>query len=1384
MHFFSRRNASLALSLAAVGVLAACGDDVTVPVAPPAAVVISITPQAVTLNPGASATLSVQISGGQPTPTLASCASGASGVATATVSGSNCTVTAVGSGSTTITATTSTGQSASAAVTVNQLPSALGQLTVSPATAALTSGQTIQLVANPNAAAPAVSVAYTYVSSNTAIATVNSSGLVTAASQGVATITVTATGTGAGHAAATRTFGVTINVVSAPPAITSLSASPASLALATGGVAQVAASVQQPTGAPAAAITFGSTNGAIATVTAGANNTATITGVSAGTATITVTASAPSATGFAASSLTQLISVTVSPTAQVVINSLTQGGGTINIANVTGQFEVNLSVQPNGQNVQSVEAWVCEPGETVAACAARSVTPAAQQTFGPAGAQAGMVQVYINSAEFATPDFTTGADANTLFKNGLKTIVATATTTPAASSVIASNSLSQVNFNNADGWTINWTAPANRANDPNNITWYGGPSTPDALTPSAQSGTGSFVVVPVIYTPGRTVVQAVLNLSTACGSSITDRTRPFAGTYGTATRDTLAVNFRCTGVATTTTGAAPNVVSAVDNNNNGYMGTALAPAVATSIFASFDNIASFTAGGYRQSLSYRPNYLYLPHDYAAPTITRFNVKGGSSGDASTQDSAWVNNAYFMVGTNPVTASGSSSFRYQISDTEVGLTSANGAQHGAGAASRNTQFSVCAQSTIPATIATSAAAINCSAPVATGGITATIGSMAILESATNFTNTAYFAQVAETDRLGNRATSVVYTTTGTGSVTATPSNTASTGGAVFGVDLMPPTLVTIPNSGSGAVASNVRTDRDSIFTNDGAINAAGHTLASAALFAVRFTDNRSGFPTCVANSNCLSAAPNVRAGTFAIQRRTAPTLASVTNDAVSEGIVRTAGSSGANALRNVIDAPVSGFDAIYRDFSINIFGDPSRVASTVTLTGGAPAASVSGYYTFSGTLTDRAGNSTTIPARSVAIDNANPQITGITVPAVLAGGTTVSFAPAGTDDLEAVSADLSLRYPQLDRADGDGAAAFGEPNVLRFRRVPHYSAQSAFGLWRTPFDAVTDNKLATPIGPGTSLTSGLAVPVPFMQQIVTVDGADAPLAPAALFALFGTAADPRPNQVGARLYDIRATSPLAFAGNGRSTEETATIFAGQIPTPSASANTKNWTATGTGAVGIQTWQISTVAGVSEYRVTTSTSVTNPPFAAVYIVRQVGATEWEYIGQATYAGPLDQGGTRFWRYTLSSSAVPQGNGVTMAALSNGNQIRAIGVDASGNGLSTRTGTFGLPLALPASVTFGPFVVADQANIDGPQVIALSIGSNPNTANVVFGCSSSSALVTATMTAPTVCTIDGAGVAATATPVTITFTVTGSGAGLSSNTLTSTTNIFRLQ
>ncbi len=1410
MQLFSRKKAIIAVSLSALTALGACGDNVTVPVAPAAPVVVSITPPSASMNVGERLNFAVQISGGSTTaaPTLASCTSSNAAVATAAVAGSACAVTAVAPGNATVTAAASTGQVAAASVSVSAPTPAITSLAVSPSAAQLAIGQSVSLV--PTVQPAGRTVAYTYTSSSAAIATVSATGVVSAVAPGVATVTVTANGSGTGFANATISQAVTITVSDRVPGLTTLTVQPSSVALALGGTQALTSSVAGPR-ASAATFTYGTSAPAVATVSA----TGTITAVSAGTAVITVTAQSVESGAFAASSVTALIPVTVSPNAQVAIVNLTRGGSVIDISNVTDQIEVNLAIQPNGQVVSEANVWVCDPAETVPACAARTNgVPAARQSFTASGTQATNVQLYINTSEFGTPDFTTGADANTLYKNGLRTIVATLTTTPAAASTIASNSISQVNFNNPDGWTISWAAPANRANDPSNITWYGGPSTPDALTPSAQSGTGSFTVVPVIYTPNRTVVQAVLNLSSSCGSNITDRTRPYAGTYGTNTRDTLAVNFNCTATATSTSGLAPQVIGGVDNNNNGYVGTNASPAVARSIFDDFTNIANSTSGGYRQSLAYRRNYLYLPHDYAAPSIDAFDIKGGSNGLVAFQDSAWVNAAAFVAGTNPVTATGTGALRYRISDGNVGLTSVNGSQIGAGAASRNTLFSVCAQANVPATTPT--APVNCTSPVATGGISSTFGSMNVPESATNFTNTAYFAQVAETDRLGNRATSVVYTwanaSAGTGA-TRTPTFAQFNGntnnvisGGVFGVDLTAPVVAALPNTGTGSITNAVRTDVDSIFTNNAGINAAGQTLANAALFAFRFTDARSGFPQCVnatlTTGNCPSfaAGGDVNAGTFSVTRRTAPTLAVVSNAAVVEGIVRTDNGTSAPTVATdrrltVINAPVSGFDPAYRDFTFNIFGATNRIAATNLIPSGInPAASVAGYYTFAGTLTDRAGNSTTLPTRSVAIDNANPLITGINIPAVLTGGTTVAFGPTGTDDLEAVSGDLSLQYPQLAYNNGLGAAVGGQPSTLRFRRVTSFSTTAALGLWHNPFASVTDDKLATPIGPGTALgATGLTVPIPFIQQIVTVTAGNVPPTRQQIFVNLFTAGfvapDARPNQVTAWLYDIRATSPLAFTGNGRSAALSQPLFGGQIPTPSDSLTTKIWGTpiAGVGA-GITTWQAVTIGGVTELRAETPTSITNPPFTSVYIARQVGATEWEYIGTATYAGPLDQGGTRFWRYTLSSTAIDQGNGVTMAALANGDIIKGIGVDASGNGLATAAATFGLPPAFPSTVTVAATAGTAAATINdnntGGGTRNVVVSANPNGAAITYTCvSSNPGLLTATMGGAGVCTLAAAGSAAPAgNNVTVTFTATGTAGGFNTNSVSTTVTFSR--
>ncbi|MCE2954984.1 MAG: Ig-like domain-containing protein [Gemmatimonas sp.] len=1376
MQLFSRNKALAALSLGALAALGACGDDVTVPVAPAAPVVISITPPSASMNVGEALNFAVQISGGSTTaaPTLSSCTSSNAAVATAAVQGSACRVTAVAAGNATVTAAASTGQVAAASVTVSAPTPAITSLAVSPSAAQLGVGQSVTLV--PTVQPAGRTVTYTYATSSAATATVSAAGVVTAVAPGVATITVTAAGSGAGFANASIQQAVTITVSERTPGLTALNVQPATVALALGGTQALTASVQGPR-ASAATITYGTSAPSIATVSA----MGVITAVGQGTAVVTVTAQSTQDGAFAASSVTALVPVTVSPNAQVVITSLTDNGSTIDITNVVGQFEVNLSVQPNGQNVSSVQAWVCDPAETVAQCAARTNgVPAAQQSFTAAGAQASNVQLYINSAEFNTPNFTTGEDANTLYKNGLRTIVATLTTTPSSASTIASNNISQVNFNNPDGWTIQWMQPTNRANDASGITWYGGPSTPDPLVPGATSGDGSFTVVPVIYTPNRTIASATVGFTDgsgnfACGSNIQATQRPFRAAYGTNARSTTqgSLFFNCgtrptlavLGAVSDAAGYTPTVVSSIDNNNAaGPTNAGITPAAATSIYTPINAAGNPAfAGRFRQSLAFRPNTIFIPGDYRSPVVTNYDVRGGG-GTGTFVDSAWVNGTYSMAG--GFSSSSGNPLRLTVTDGGVGLLGS-----GATTSARNTQFQVCA---FPATISTTAAT-TCTSPIATGGITATVASMNIPEAA-DLTNRAYFTQVVETDRLGNRGLSVPATwsnsSTGEAQTQTAGINTTSTFPSSFGVDLTAPTVVAIPNTGTGAIAGFTRTDVDSIYaTTASGLNTAGAIAAEAAVFAVRFTDSRAGFPTCTTTStNCFgNNSANVRGGNFQITRRTAPALANVSNDALVESLVN-GPLSADRTFRNSIDAGVFSLDNSIREFSIGL----GSVAGRNNLTTGLPAnigSAVDGYYTFTGTLIDRAGNSTTLTQRTVAVDNSSPAISSLTAPAVLTGGSTVTFTPTASDPLEVISADLQLTYGQLGRVDGNAAVTL--PTGLRFWRVPNFASggNPLLGFWHNPFQSLTDNKLAYVIGAGTTLGGGLNLPISFIQQLITVDASDAPISPAG-YAAF---TDVKPSAASARVYDIRTTSTRAFTDLGRSAAAaTVSIGGGQVPT-----STKDWT-TSTGGSGITSWQLfSSTGGVAEFRATTSTSVTNPPFTAVHVIR-AGTTEWEYLGTATFAGTVDQGALRFYRYTFTFAGTNQGQ-FTQAGLTGGDIIRAVGVDASGNGLSTRNGQFGLANAIPAGTTIDALTAAIPNG--GTNAVALSLTPNPAGVSIAYTCSTSSPFLTAAMTGPATCTLTAQGTAAATVNADVVFTATGVAAGTNTNTITRTVTFTRV-
>lgn len=147
-------------------------------------------------------------------------------------------------------------------------------VSVSPATVTVGLGSTQQLNATI-APANATNQNVTWTSSNTAIATVNASGLVTAVAAGTATITVK---TVDGNKTATSA----ITVAAIP--VSSAAVSPTSASLYAGNTQQLTVTIS-PANATNKNVTWSSSNSAVATV----NSSGLVTAVSAGTVTITAT---------------------------------------------------------------------------------------------------------------------------------------------------------------------------------------------------------------------------------------------------------------------------------------------------------------------------------------------------------------------------------------------------------------------------------------------------------------------------------------------------------------------------------------------------------------------------------------------------------------------------------------------------------------------------------------------------------------------------------------------------------------------------------------------------------------------------------------------------------------------------------------------------------------------------------------------------------------------------------------------------------------------------------------------------------------------------------------------------------------------------------------
>jgi uncharacterized protein YjdB len=246
------------------------------PPAPVATITVTLASPILMMGQGTQATATLRDGTGNVltgrTITWASSNTGAATVSTAGY------VTAVAPGQVSITAT-SEGISASASLTVNAPP--VATVTVTPHNPSITAGLTLQLVAvTKDASGTTLSGrTITWSSSNSGVATVSASGLVTALAAGTATITATSEGI-------SGTTDVTVTAP-APVPVATVTVTPASASLILGATLQLAAVTKDAGGNTLSgrSISWSSSNTSVANV----SSAGLVTAVAAGSATVTAT---------------------------------------------------------------------------------------------------------------------------------------------------------------------------------------------------------------------------------------------------------------------------------------------------------------------------------------------------------------------------------------------------------------------------------------------------------------------------------------------------------------------------------------------------------------------------------------------------------------------------------------------------------------------------------------------------------------------------------------------------------------------------------------------------------------------------------------------------------------------------------------------------------------------------------------------------------------------------------------------------------------------------------------------------------------------------------------------------------------------------------------
>jgi hypothetical protein len=422
-------------------------------------------------------------------------------------------------------------------------------------------------------------------------------------------------------------------------------------------------------------------------------------------------------------------------------------------------------------------------------------------------------------------------------------------------------------------------------------------------------------------------------------------------------------------------------------------------------------------------------------------------------------------------------------------------------------------------------------------------------------------------------------------------------------------------------------------------------------------------------------------------------------------------------------------PVENEDPTFRRDSVAIYGfGPISGTSTGTALVDNPAV---GYYQYDLSITDRAGNTGMLRQRSV-IDTDSPVITGVTIPPVLgATGTAAAvvqtFNPTGSDDLEAFDTDLFLRYPALGMV-GDSTinsqVAAGAAR-LRFRR-------DKVADWHTPWQVFSDTLLATPFGPGAFLSNaGVPMPIPTIRGMEATDTTDSPVDWSDANATRNFVGF-KPNFLGIYAFDVRAskvgswTVPYnadpSYSNHGMTNIVPSTVNRPGVGDGEASytepifanivSNGTRWAAKdfGTPATGFQglvTWAgFGAVGTTITFRANTNSVSSQPIFPTVYLVKweadaQVTGSayaasdlalndstpgQWVYLAALQSNAPsnpvlFDQGSTRTWQYSFTVGSQTNGR-IVQPGTAVGGCYRAIGVDASGDGIATQPFGTGCP------------------------------------------------------------------------------------------------------